>query len=489
MNDFATETQQYATFQEIGIEPTLIAALERLNMAAPTEVQLRMIPEVMHGRDCLACVTTGAGKTNAYLLPIFQTLGSGAGLGAIIIQPTRALALQLRRNIQRFAPDRVLKVAVAAGDRGPRGRRHPADDNPDVLVGTPRGIADAIGEQKFDCSHVRMLVLDEADSMVEDGHADRLREIRQALPEKVQTVILAGTLSDDVRALAGDLLHDPARIEIDPGLPRAAAVPHRWVAVRPSDKPEAVLEYFRRNHPKLLVVITGTAQHADTLLRYLEDERIDCRVIGGSRGRQRRPARGRRSGEGADGGVVIAHDPAPRRLSTVPATHLLHYDLPHDVDTYLLRLEQVARLRRRGEVVLLVQPDQHELRDAIAARLDITIERLNLPLHGRRREGQRDGRRGRRERRGRDHGSAEAGGRPPRDRSRDTARRESAATGPQPSSTPTATTPPSAPLPVGRLNQLLYRDEELEARGVKPPRRTLGARFRTTRRPRPLRRP
>ncbi len=479
MNDFATQTEQTSTttFADLGINESLRAALERLNMAVPTDVQIKMIPHALAGRDCLTRVSTGAGKTNAYLLPILQTITPGGGMQALIIQPTRALALQLQRNIGRFSPDCEVTTAVAGGGR----RRQPTSEilaaKPDILIATVRGAEDVTRHAEADWSHLRCVVIDEADAITEDTDPDLLRDIVEALPAQRQVLILAGVWTAAVEQLANTLLRDPQRLEAA-AAPRTGGARQTCFEVPAGSKLDVLISYCKQERPKLAIVMLGSDDEADDILHHVERARISCRWIGQRPRSRSRDARGR-SGRRPETELIFATDPAPRRLSTIPATHLIHYDLPADADTYVFRLEQAARLRRRGQVIAFVEPDQRDLLDEIERKLGAPIERAEAPKPRQRTRQRGDERRKPDARRDRDRSEPrrERGGR----RESRSARPGDARSQPQAGA--------EAFQPRGRLNQLLYRDPELEARGIRPPRRTLGARFRTARRPRPLRRP
>jgi superfamily II DNA/RNA helicase len=454
MNDIGQNTQDAVDhdcgFQELGLDPTLIAALHRLSLDAPTEIQRHLIPAVLEGRDCLARARTGAGKTNSYLLPILQSVAPGEGVQALVIQPTRSIALQLERNLQRFAPERPLRTAVASGGRQARNRPDPLAEAPDVLIATPRGAAELVKSGRADWAALRILVIDEADAILEDRGPGQLREVHAGLPDGRQTVLLAGDLDEQVRALADELLRDPFEATTDSGPPRASSAAHCYFLVSPQEKFDALVSFCKQQSPRLAIVVANSEKQGRDLARRLERARVSCRWIGArraARGREQRDRRHQRSRSE----VIVAADPTPRRLSTIPASHLVHYELPADADGYMQRLQQAARLRKRGTVIAFVEPGQDPLLDEIQQRLGKPLKKLDTPQ------------------------------RPPR--------RQRAAE-PSPAQPGKQTNPPEPNSDTrGRLTETLRRDEELESRGVRPIPRTLGSRFRSTRRGKPLRRP
>jgi superfamily II DNA/RNA helicase len=457
MNTTAENTHSgtEAGFEALGVHPDLIAALQRLKLDAPTQLQRQMIPAVLEGKDCLARASTGAGKTNTYLLPILQTVTPGESVQALVIQPTRSLALQFQRNLQRFAPERPVRTAVALGGRPSRDHPDPLAQSPDVLITIPRGAGALARRKSHDWSSLRLLVIDEVDAILDERGADQLKQVHAALAHEHQTILLAGNLDEPVRELAAEILRDPIEVDLPPGPPRSASASQSYFAVDPEEKFDALLSFCKQESPRLAIVLTNTAEQAREVARRLERARVSCRWIGEQPAAARRERHERR-GPRARSEVIIASDPAPRRLSTIPASHLLHYEMPRDIDTYMYRLEQAPRLRKHGHVIAFVEPTQETMLAEIAQRVGKPLDKREPLEHPKRR---------------RHHQKAESA------HSRDS----------QPA--PKANHPKPKPETRGRLREVLHRDEDLEARGVQPPPRTLGSRFRTGRRGKPLRRP
>lgn len=444
-----------ATFSALGVNPDLIAALQRLKIDAPTEIQRQMIPAVLEGKDCLARASTGAGKTNTYLLPILQTVVPGESVQALVIQPTRSLALQFQRNLQRFAPEKPVRTAVALGGRPSRDHPDPLSGSPDVLIAIPRGAAELARRKSHDWSSLRLLVIDEVDAILDERGPDQLKQVHAALAHEHQTILLAGSLDESVRELAAEILRDPVEVDLPPGPPRSASASQSYFAVDPDEKFDALLSFCKQESPQLAIVLTNTAEQAREVARRLERARVSCRWIG-ERPAPARRERHERRGPRARSEVIIASDPAPRHLSTIPASHLLHYEMPSDIDAYMYRLEQAPRLRKHGHVIAFVEPTQ----EAMLAEIE---QRVGKPLDKRE--------------------PLEHPKRPHRHKKVESADSHDS----QPA--PEANRPKPKPKTRGRLGKVLHQDEELEARGVQPPPRTLGSRFRTNRRGRPLRRP
>ncbi|WP_320046866.1 DEAD/DEAH box helicase [uncultured Ilyobacter sp.] len=447
------------SFGPLGLTPPLTDALDRLDLDAPTDIQKALIPAILDGKDCLACATTGVGKTNVYLLPILQRTQSSTGLHALIIQPTRSLAMRLQRNIRRFAPECEPEIALALGGRDSRGHDNPFDNDPDLIIATPRGAADLVRLDGFDWTELPLLVIDEFDAIIDDRGARHLERVDEAMGEDTQTILITGHFEGDLREQAEEYLCEPVEFEAEPPPPRALSAQQTYI--KAEAKFDTLLAWCKRETPKLALLFTTDEERGRELVGQLSRARISCRWETDRRQRGPRGDRGgRKPRQQAE--LIIAADPASSRLSTIPATHLVHYDLPEDVDTYMHRLETAARLRKNGCAVALVEPDEMKMLPEIEERTGVKLTEITIDLDA---------------------------APPPRANQQSSSRRESEKS-PTPAPAP-APAPRKAPTEDrrGRLNQLLYPNAELEARGVKPPRRTLGARFCAARRNKPLRRP
>lgn len=532
--------QEQVEFAQLGIVPELVELLHRNNLGAPTEVQVRIIPEALKGRDCLARVRSGSGKTNAYILPIVQQIDPQGGLQALVFLPTKALAAQLERNMRRYSGARGVRVALAEtiGQRGfeerrPRSRYDteetapPSDDlPPHVLVGTPRGIEERLNP-RLNANDVRYVVLDEADVLLEqDGR--RVEELLAGVRNDRQVFILSSTFDDRVRAFSTDFQQDPLVVEIEPAAAQSTRADQAYMRVAPGMQFDMLLSFAKQLRPRLALVYARDEETGRHIAERLSRARVDARWIDDP------PRGGRRSDRAA---AVIVSDPPPPRVGTLPVSHVVHYDPPADADTYRARLDSATRLNRGGYSLLLVDNEHTSLVDSLATSLTQPLremEPLQIPERTRRDErggrgdrhprGDRDGRpngfegdaaeaanaapgddsqrdrgddrerrgdrrdggRGRDRRdggrdrrdggRGRHDGRGRSGGRDER-RGGDSGRHEQGA--------PAA--PQGGNATLAAMYGPLHRDAELEARGLKPLPRTLGSRFPSQRRSSPPR--
>lgn len=519
------------TYTELGLDSDLAEAMHRLRLSEPTQVQCEVIPRLLAGQDCFVRTRPGAGKTNAYLLPILQSLEVGETLQALLIQPTRSLALQLDKNLRRFSDVKHIQVAVAAGPERAEGSRFRQPGQPNVLVATPRRVLEMLRGRQLETSAIRFVVIDEAEVMLAGGEMEAreslesLREVLRALPAERQTVLIAADWTAPILELADEFLRAPARIEVS-GTPVGEAVEHCVCPVGEKDKRAVLLDLLRSERAKLAIVFLRDAASARDLVDQFDRAHLPCRSIDDPSLRSRAD-RMRRPGPASRDRteVVLAQDPASARLSTIPASHLVHFDLPDSPQAYTRRLEACSRLSRRGRSIALADAADMDCLAQIEKAIGRDFTRIPAPEpradHGERPRDSRDhaerGEYGERpERGGRGRGRDDRGrgrddrgrGREDRGRGRDghsrrggdgyhRGERGPAAEFTAPSepraplhetlppdfvqsTAPRATVSSDEPAPDSRYGAI-RRDAELEARGLQPVPRTLGSRFKPAR--------
>jgi len=467
-------------FQQLRVDPQFIETLARLGIDEPTAIQQTLIPAILDGKDCLALARPGDGKTNAYMLPIAQQVEPGGGPQALILQPTRALALQTARNLSRFAKLRDLRVAtIVVQPRRPRDERNPLSDNPEIIVGTSRAVRRQVQAGHLDLAKIRFFVLDDADVVLDGAEAEATRELAGGLDEDRTGVVIAGERTDAVEQLADALLRDPVRFESSSGQSRIERVRHQRIELSDRSAFDALMAYCRSVRPRLGVVFAVSDAAGKSLAQRLARAGLNCRWIEDT-ARRRPPRRSdRRRISGTE--LVVASDPPPRQLATIPATHLLHFDPPADVEGYRLRIERCPRLSRPGVSVLLLDGEHAALAGEVEQQLGVQLEPVTLPERKGRRE------RGSRERSRRD-GSDRRGRRSEQKPAEQQAVASAESAAQQTDQPPKTDTPEQTgepwptkmPLP-SRFSEVLHRDEELERRGIRPQPRTLASRFRSPR--------
>ena len=352
------------SFESLGLTAELCRAVSRRGYDTPTPIQARAIPAVLAGRDLLAAAQTGTGKTAGFTLPMLQRLQDGGGGGrsvrALVLVPTRELAAQVHESVRAYGRHLPLKSAVVFGGVGIRPQMDTLRRGVDVLVATPGRLLDHAGQGTVDLSGVEILVLDEADRMLDMGFIRDLRRILDLLPAQRQNLLFSATFSDGIRRLAGGLLHDPACIEV---APRNTAAERVVQVVHPVDrvrKRELLVHMIGREDWRQVLVFTRTKHGADRLAEQLRRDGIGADAIHGnkSQGARTRALARFKSGQVR---VLVATDIAARGLDIDQFPHVVNFELPEVAEDYVHRIGRTGRAGREGTAVSLVCVDEHRL--------------------------------------------------------------------------------------------------------------------------------
>ncbi|HXO41498.1 MAG TPA: DEAD/DEAH box helicase [Thermoanaerobaculia bacterium] len=386
MNDFAS----------FGLSAELLRGIQDLGFVEPTPIQIQAIPPAMAGRDVLACAMTGSGKTAAFLLPILQRFGGrpSGTTRALVLTPTRELAAQIAEHLVGFAAHtRVTGAAVfggvASGPQESAFRR-----GVDVLVATPGRLLDHFQNDYARLDDLEVLVLDEADRMLDMGFLPDVRRVLAALPRERQTMLFSATLPPPIVELAQEMLRDPVAINVERRAQPADGVEQAVYAVREDLKPWLLLELLRRDEIKNVLVFTRTKHRANRLAEFLDRQKMPCDRIHGNRSQaQRTDALARfKSGRLR---VLIATDIAARGIDVEALSHVINFDVPNVPDDYIHRVGRTARAGAVGDAFTFVAPqeqaDWHAIERAVGKRLPqrtlagfdyaaASGERLEIPL-------------------------------------------------------------------------------------------------------------
>jgi ATP-dependent RNA helicase RhlE len=364
MNDFAS----------FGLSAELLRGIQDLGFVEPTPIQIQAIPPALAGRDVLACAMTGSGKTAAFLLPILQRL-SGRSTGttrALVLTPTRELAAQINEHLAAFAahvPQSGAAVfgGVAAGPQEGAFRR-----GVDILVATPGRLLDHFQNDYARLDELEVLVLDEADRMLDMGFLPDVRRILAALPRDRQTMLFSATLPPPIVELAQEMLRQPVAINVERRALPPAAVTQAVYPVREELKPWLLLELLRRDEIKNVLVFTRTKHRANRLAEFLDRQQMPCDRIHGNRSQAQRTDALARFKNGRLR-VLIATDIAARGIDVEALSHVINFDVPNVPEDYIHRVGRTARAGEIGDAFTFVAPqeqaDLHAIERAVGQRL------------------------------------------------------------------------------------------------------------------------
>ncbi len=361
--------RERSSFADLDLSPELLRAVADEGYAEPTPIQARAIPLVLAGRDVLATAQTGTGKTAAFVLPILERLRPVANTSfsparhpvrALILTPTRELAVQVEGMVRAYGRHVALRSAVVYGGvpMDPQVRQLLA--GVEILVATPGRLLDLVGQRAVNLGQVSVLVLDEGDRMLDMGFMPDLRRILDLLPARRQNLLFSATFSDDVRSLADRLLDTPERISVAPKNATADRVRQLLYPVDRDRKEELLLHLIRKHDLRQVLVFTRTKLAAARLASWLDRRGVEATAIHGDRSQadRERALEAFRSGEVR---VLVATDVAARGLDIEELPHVVNFELPFDPQDYIHRIGRTARAGADGDAISLVCIDETEL--------------------------------------------------------------------------------------------------------------------------------
>jgi ATP-dependent RNA helicase DeaD len=364
----ATTTRQDG-FAELGLDPRILEALIALGYEEPTPIQQHTIPPLIEGRDLLGQAATGTGKTAAFALPILQRLaneGRGDGPIALVLTPTRELAMQVAEAVHRYGKVLGARVVPIYGGQ-PIGRQlHAMRAGVDVVIATPGRALDHVRRGSLALAKLRIVVLDEADEMLDMGFAEDIEAVLKETPAERQTVLFSATMPPRIEAIAKRHQRDPVRIRIAKAAAKAGEVPkvrQQAYLLPRSGKMAALGRILDLESPAAALVFCRTRTEVDQLTETLSARGYGSEALHGgmTQGERDKVMRRLRAG---DAQLLVATDVAARGLDIERLTHVINYDLPHSPEAYVHRIGRVGRAGREGVAVTLVEPrEQFQLRN------------------------------------------------------------------------------------------------------------------------------
>ncbi len=371
-------------FQSLGLVPALVRAVADEGYAQPTPIQWQAIPPILAGGDLLAAAQTGTGKTAAFTLPILQRLAAHPHkpapktVRALVLTPTRELAAQVEDAVRTYGKQLRVSSAVVFGGVGIVPQIAALKRGVDILVATPGRLLDHVGQRTVDLSQVEVLVLDEADRMLDMGFIHDIRRVLAQLPERRQNLLFSATFSDDIRALAHGLLHDAATVEVARRNEAPALVTQVVHPVSKERKRELLRDLIAQGDWRQVLVFTRMKHGANRLAEQLNKDGLEAAAIHGnkSQGARTRALAGFKDGSVR---VLVATDIAARGLDIEQLPHVVNYELPNVPEDYVHRIGRTGRAGSPGHAVSLVSPDEYAYLRDIERLLKKSIERVVVP--------------------------------------------------------------------------------------------------------------
>ncbi|WP_266169587.1 DEAD/DEAH box helicase [Dyella subtropica] len=371
------------SFESLGLAPALLRALAEQGYANPTPIQAGAIPLVLEGHDLLAAAQTGTGKTAAFALPLLQKLSSGRETQtrrprALILTPTRELAAQVNDNLRDYGKHlRVSTTTIFGGvSMGPQ--MQALRRGVDVVIATPGRLIDHMQQRSVDLSGVEVLVLDEADRMLDMGFLPALKRILSALPRQRQTLLFSATFAPPIKALAMQFMHEPREVSVTPPNTVATTVSHHVHPVDAANKRDLLLHVLSQDSRRQTLVFSRTKHGADKLVRFLEVGGLRAAAIHGNKSQN---ARTRALSDFKTGRVtvLVATDIAARGIDIDQLPIVINFDLPMVAEDYVHRIGRTGRAGAEGLAVSLVSHDESGLLRDIRRLLKQEIAITEVP--------------------------------------------------------------------------------------------------------------
>jgi ATP-dependent RNA helicase RhlE len=367
-------------FTGLDLDPALVRATRELGFARPTPVQQDAIPPALAGRDVLACAMTGSGKTAAFLLPIMQRLLAKrrGATRALILTPTRELAAQIDAHFAELATHTPLTGAAIFGGVGMGPQEHAFRSGADVLVATPGRLLDHFRQPYARLEHLEVLVLDEADRMLDMGFLPDIRRVLRHLPARRQTLFFSATMPPPIVGLAREMLKEPVTVNLERKAAPAVGITHAVFPVAQDLKTALLLTLLQRDDVPQALVFTRTKHRANRLAQFLDRHRVACERIHGNRSQAQRTQAlaGFKAGRYR---VLVATDIAARGIDVEALSHVVNFDVPNVPEDYIHRVGRTARAEATGDAFTFVAPDEERDLRAIERAIGKPLPRITLP--------------------------------------------------------------------------------------------------------------
>jgi len=336
-------------FEDFCLDEAILRAVREQGYRQPTDIQSAAIPEVLAGKDVLATAQTGTGKTAAFCLPMLDRFHRrpGTGVRGLVLTPTRELAIQVESDLRAYGSHLRVKSGVILGGVPINQQIRDSRQQPAILVATPGRLLDLLRHKHVRLDRVEMLVLDEADRMLDMGFIQDVRTIVSQIPNNRQTLLFSATLSAEVKALASGMLREPVSVATAASASVAAKIDQKVLFVDQSDKASLLIEILRRDHVRRALVFTRTKHRADRLMRHLSRNGILADAIHSNKSQNGR----QRSLAAFDDGrirVLVATDIVARGIDVEGISHVINYELPNDALSYVHRVGRTARAGSAG---------------------------------------------------------------------------------------------------------------------------------------------
>ena len=370
------------SFTPLGLQDSLLRAVDGAGYTQPTPIQAQAIPAILSGNDVMAAAQTGTGKTAGFTLPLLQLLGKGqrAGSGkarALVLTPTRELAAQVEDSVRTYGTHENLRSVVVFGGVNIRPQLSNLRKGADILVATPGRLLDLYQQKAVDFSSLEVLIMDEADRMLDMGFINDIRRIMKLLPKQRQNLMFSATFSNEIRTLAKTICHNPVEIDVAPRNSTVEAISQRVYLVNKPDK-IALLSTLCRTTTEQSLVFSRTKHGANKLVKCLMKDGIKATAIHGNKSQSQR-TKALADFKANRVQVMVATDIAARGIDIDDLAQVINFDLPNVSEDYVHRIGRTGRAGAEGLAISLVAQDEKGLLRDIERLIKRKIEKVDLP--------------------------------------------------------------------------------------------------------------
>ncbi|PYI52481.1 DEAD/DEAH box helicase [Paenibacillus flagellatus] len=352
------------TFQDLNIVPPILKALAKENYTAPTPIQEQAIPAVLAGRDLFGCAQTGTGKTAAFAIPIIQLLSGQAvppnakrRIRSLILTPTRELAIQIYDNMTAYGQFTNLRCSVIVGGVSQKAQESSLAQGADIVIATPGRLIDLMNQNVVDLRHVQIVVLDEADRMLDMGFIHDMKKIMAKLPERRQTLFFSATMPPEIAKLVQSLLTNPVKVEITPVSSTVDRIEQSVYLVDKENKLQLLIHLLQDPAIESALVFTRTKHGADRVARGLTKARITAQAIHGDKSQNARQTALNNFKSGVTR-VLVATDIAARGIDIEELSHVVNFNLPNIPETYVHRIGRTGRAGHSGVAISFCETEE-----------------------------------------------------------------------------------------------------------------------------------
>ena len=371
-------------FSDLGLDGPLLNALEALGHDVPTPIQVKAIPTILDGRDVIGLAQTGTGKTGAFALPLLQLLAASGNkpkphaCRALILAPTRELVTQIMKSVREYGSRMKLSATAIVGGVSIRPQKATMARGVDIVVATPGRLLDLIDQRCMRLDSVEVLILDEADQMLDIGFMPAIRRVVALVPANRQTLLFSATMPKEIRKLTNDHLKSPVEIAVAAVSTPAERIDQSVMHIAAGSKIAAVAHLARENAGKRVIVFTRTKRGADRVVKRLEHDGLVAAAIHGNKSQSNREKALDRFRQGACP-ILVATDIAARGIDVPGIEMVINYELPHVPEVYVHRIGRTARAGASGFAVALCAHDERGLLRDIERLLKRKVDEIPVP--------------------------------------------------------------------------------------------------------------